>query len=76
MHPDYDDWELDYDISLFFLSSPLNIDGASTALIPLPTQSQNVEDGASALVTGWGSTQVFINLFFKICILDTDLINT
>ena len=67
-HPDFNNLGFDYDISLLFLSSPLNIDGTTTALVPLPAQSQIVDDGASALVTGWGSTQVFINIFFNLFI--------
>ena len=64
-HPDFNNLGFDYDISLLFLSSPLNIDGTTTALVPLPALSQTVDDGASAFVTGWGSTQVFIYLFFS-----------
>lgn len=64
-HPDYERATDDYDISLFFLSSSLTIDGIKTAIIPLPAQSQKVEDGELAVVAGWGMT-VFNNHLFDI----------
>lgn len=60
-HPDYNNDIYDYDICLFFLSSALTIDGIKTAIVPLPAQLQEVEDGVDTFITGWGLTTVFYN---------------
>ncbi|XP_077290385.1 trypsin-1-like [Arctopsyche grandis] len=57
MHSSYSGSTIDYDISLYILSSAINIDGVSTKAIPLPAQDATVADGAPAFVTGWGSTR-------------------
>lgn len=63
MHPDYDKDTFDFNISLYFLMNPFIIDGITTALVPLPVQGQEVDDGAIVFVTGWGGTEVYNNNF-------------
>ncbi|GJQ84302.1 hypothetical protein Trydic_g5240 [Trypoxylus dichotomus] len=53
-HPSYDDWYIDYDISVLLLSNALAL-GTTIQPIPLPVQSQPIPGGAPSLVSGWGT---------------------
>lgn len=55
-HPKYNTW-MDNDISILFLSAPLNL-GPNVAVISLTNQDQEVADGSSVVVTGWGTLTV------------------
>lgn len=53
-HPSYDDWLIDYDISVLVLSSTLSV-GPGIGPIGLPAQSQYIPAGVDSRITGWGT---------------------
>lgn len=53
-NPDYNDANVDYDISVLQLSSPLSL-GSTIAPITLPKLNQPLVPGTISQVTGWGS---------------------
>ncbi|KAI4459635.1 polyserase-related [Holotrichia oblita] len=53
-HPNFNRANLDFDISILHLSSPLSF-GPAAAPIPLPTQNQYYSDDTPAVVSGWGA---------------------
>lgn len=55
-HPQYDDWYIDYDISILHFASEFSL-GTAIGPAALPSLNQVVEAGTPAVVTGWGSTQ-------------------
>lgn len=57
IHPSYDYFDIDYDISLYFLASELLL-GSSVAPIPLAKQGQVIPDNSTALISGWGTVSV------------------
>lgn len=54
-HPDFDYWEIDYDITVLRLASNLTFSTA-IASIALPVANQELPEGLLAVVTGWGTT--------------------
>lgn len=54
-NPDFDYWDIDYDISVLELASELSF-GSAIASIGLPVQDQEFEEGELSVVTGWGTT--------------------
>lgn len=56
-HAKYDSWVIDYDFALLELEEELEL-GAGAKPVALPEQDEAVEDGAQAVVSGWGNTQV------------------
>ncbi|XP_058118381.1 trypsin-3-like [Anopheles ziemanni] len=53
-HPDYNDWTLEWDISVLKLASDLQL-GSSVQPINLPLRSFAIADGVDVSVSGWGS---------------------
>lgn len=58
IHPQYDSWDIDYDVSLFFTATQLVIDGIKVRTIGLPTQGQAIADGLLVIASGWGNLEV------------------
>nr|QEI22865.1 putative trypsin-like serine protease [Oryctes rhinoceros] len=54
-HPSYDDWYIDYDISVLLLGDNGVVLGSTIQPIPLPVQSQPIPGGVDSLVSGWGT---------------------
>ncbi|XP_058831360.1 trypsin-3-like [Topomyia yanbarensis] len=53
VHPNYDDWTLDWDIAVLRLGQALTF-GATIQPITLPNKSFQIEQGALASIAGWG----------------------
>ncbi|KAK9694479.1 Trypsin [Popillia japonica] len=53
-HPSYNDWTIDYDISVVSLANGLTF-GAAIQAVALPTLNQYVPAGSTARVSGWGT---------------------
>lgn len=56
-HQNFNPYSFDYDFALLKLSNPINLDGKTKAIIPLPSSNQEIADNTATFVTGWGSTQ-------------------
>ncbi|XP_068083831.1 trypsin-3 [Anabrus simplex] len=55
VHPLYNSTTVDYDIALIKVASPFLLSN-DIQVIPLPSQNDDVSEGATAVVTGWGHT--------------------
>ncbi|KAI4459621.1 polyserase-related [Holotrichia oblita] len=53
-HPSYNDWTIDYDISVVSLANGLTL-GAAIQPVALPTLNQYIPGGSNARVSGWGT---------------------
>lgn len=58
VHEEYNPRDIDYDVSVFILSSPLKLDGIKINPIGLPAQNQDIPDGSLAVTSGWGNLNV------------------
>lgn len=67
-HRKFNDKEMDYDVSLLFLSETLQIDNVLIATVAIAPQDFDVPDDALAVASGWGSLQVK-NSFYGIVII-------
>nr|AXF35736.1 serine protease 2 [Holotrichia oblita] len=56
IHPKYNFMTAEYDIAILKLETPLTF-SASIAPVPLPSQNQQIPDGAEGIVTGWGDLE-------------------
>ncbi|KXJ83415.1 hypothetical protein RP20_CCG006290 [Aedes albopictus] len=54
IHPDYDDWTLEWDIAVLKLSENL-VFGAGVQPVALPASSLKISPGSTASIAGWGS---------------------
>lgn len=54
-NPQYDDWTLDYDITVLLLASELTY-SAAIGPIGLPVLNQQIPAGTRSVVSGWGTT--------------------
>lgn len=61
IHPNYDDWTLEWDIAVLKLEENLIL-GESVALISLPNRYLKVSHDTIASIAGWGSLYVNMKL--------------
>lgn len=54
-NPDYDSWNIDYDISVLLLASELTY-SAAIGPIALPALNEDFPAGTPSIVSGWGTT--------------------
>ncbi|KAJ3660287.1 hypothetical protein Zmor_004742 [Zophobas morio] len=54
-NPKFDDYNIDWDISLLELASPIDLSG-NAAAVNLPEAGQTWPEGTETLVSGWGTT--------------------
>jgi len=53
-HPDFDYFNIDYDITVLILSKPIEL-GSTAQPIPLPEENQVFPSGIESVVSGWGA---------------------
>lgn len=63
-HRKFNSKEMDYDVSLLFLSETLKIDNFLIATVAIAPQDSVVPDNALAVTSGWGSLQVKKKTFY------------
>lgn len=54
-NPDFDYWNIDYDITVLLLASELSY-SAAIGPIALPALNQDIPAGSPSVVSGWGTT--------------------
>ncbi|XP_017780628.1 PREDICTED: trypsin-7-like [Nicrophorus vespilloides] len=55
-NPQYDQWNIDFDMSLLELEQPLPL-GSGIKTVPLPEFLEAVPEGSQAVCSGWGALQ-------------------
>lgn len=56
-HEKYDSYNIDHDIAIIKLATSLTLEQTNAKSVPLTSQGNDPADGASAIISGWGSTR-------------------